>query len=79
MEPDWPTLITKHSDGIDLDTATKEELEEYVKTKIHVHTEADFTDYTLWAIFQEEFEAFTTDDFKKLRTDTRARLCTYLL
>ena len=50
-----------------------------MKTKMHVYIEADFTDYILWAIFQEEFGAFTIDDFRKLRTDTRARLRTHLL
>jgi hypothetical protein len=79
MEPSWNKKIAKHSDGINAAKATKEELAEYVATKIYVHVLEEFTDYTLWTVVQEEFEGFTIDDFKKMRSDTRAKLRTHLL
>jgi hypothetical protein len=39
----------------------------------------EFTDYTLWTVFQEEFYGFTADNFKRIRADTRAKLPTHLL
>ena len=34
----------------------------------------EFTDYTLWTVFQEEFYGFTADDFKKMHSKLRAKL-----
>ena len=34
----------------------------------------EFIDYTLWTIFQEEFHRFTADDFKRMRSELRAKL-----
>jgi hypothetical protein len=50
-----------------------------VETKIYVYEYHNFTDYTLWTVFQEDFEDFTADTFGKVRVDTRARLRTHLL
>ncbi|RDW75512.1 hypothetical protein BP6252_06654 [Coleophoma cylindrospora] len=74
----WTARIMKHAEGITL-TTSKEDLNEYALTKMHVHTEADFTDYTLWMVFKEEFESFTESTFKKLRVDVRAKLRIHLL
>ena len=74
MELSWAEKITKHSDGIIAATATKEELGEYVTTKVYIHVQEEFTDYTLWTVFQEEFHGFTADDFKRMRSKLRAKL-----
>ena len=79
MELSWADKITKHGYGIVAATATKEDLVEYVTTKMHVHVQEDFTDYTLWTVFLEEFNGFTADDFKRLRSDIRAKLRAHLL
>ena len=79
MELLWAEKITKHDNGIIAATTTKEELGEYVTTKVYIYIQEEFTDYILWTVFQEEFEGFTADDFKRMRTDTRAQLRTHLL
>jgi len=35
--------------------------------------------YILQLLFQEEFKGFTIKDFRKIRSITKAKLCTYLL
>ena len=71
--------IEKHGYGTDTATAAKNDLEEYVKTKMHVHVREDFSDNAVWYAFKEEFEDFAADDFRKLRTDTRIKLRLHLL
>jgi sulfur transfer complex TusBCD TusB component (DsrH family) len=39
----------------------------------------EFTDYTLWTVFQEEFYRFTVNNFKRMRSKLRAKLQIYLL
>jgi hypothetical protein len=39
----------------------------------------EFIDYILWTIFQEEFYKFTTNNFKRIHANTRAKLRIYLL
>ena len=74
MELLWAEKITKHNNRIIAATATKEELGEYVTIKVYIHIQEEFTDYTLWTIFQEEFHGFTTDDFKRIYSKLRAKL-----
>ena len=59
---------------MDVATALKEDLEEYVETKIYKYIYKNFTDYILWSLFQEDFKGFTADNFKKIRTDIRSKL-----
>ena len=47
MELLWAKKITKHSNGIIAATATKEKLGEYITTKVYIHIQEEFTDYTL--------------------------------
>ena len=51
MASEWETKIARHADGIDLTTATKDELAEYVNTKIYENKKGNFTDCTLWSLF----------------------------
>ena len=39
----------------------------------------EFTDYTLWIIFQEEFHGFTANDFKRIYFKLRVKLRIHLL
>jgi len=50
-----------------------------METKIYKYIYENFMDYTLWLLFQEEFEGFTIKDFRKIRSITRAKLRTHLL
>jgi hypothetical protein len=76
-ELSWPLKIEKWGDGIDPTSASKTELGEYVDTKLHIYEE--FSDYTLWSLFQEDFAGWTSENFKTLRNDTRAKLRLHLL
>ena len=76
---EWQEKILKYSDGIAAATASKDELGDYVATKVYVHTQENFTDYTLWTVFKEEFKGFTTKDFRRMQTNIRAKLRTHLL
>ena len=39
----------------------------------------EFTDYTLWTIFQEEFHGFTANNFKRMHSKLRVKLQIHLL
>ena len=71
--------IIKYSNGIIAAIAIKEELGEYITTKIYIYMQEEFTDYTLQTIFQEEFYKFTADDFKRIYFKLRVKLQIYLL
>jgi hypothetical protein len=75
----WDEKIKKHGYGIDPEAASKDEMEEYALTKIYLHEKEDFSDYNLWFIFKEEFENWTEDNLKALRTDTKMKLRRHLL
>ena len=45
--PKWAEKILKHRDGIDIANAIKDELGEYIKTKIYIYIWKNFTDYIL--------------------------------
>jgi hypothetical protein len=46
----------KWGDGIDLTTASKGDLREYVDTIIYIYLLEGFLDSTLWTLFRKEFE-----------------------
>jgi hypothetical protein len=54
--------------------AIKEELGEYVTIKVYIYVQEEFTDYTLWTVFQEEFYRFTINDFKRICSKLRVKL-----
>ena len=66
--------IIKHSDGIILAIAIKEELGEYITIKVYIYVQEEFMDYTLQTIFQEKFYGFTADDFKRIYSKLKAKL-----
>ena len=66
--------IIKYSNRIIAATAIKEELGEYITTKVYIYMQEEFIDYTLWTIFQEEFHGFTADDFKKIYSKLKVKL-----
>jgi hypothetical protein len=51
MEIDWKERIAKYGYGIDLETATNDDLTEYVKTKMHLYTRHNLIDFLLWTVF----------------------------
>jgi hypothetical protein len=78
-EKEWAEMASKYGYGIDADEATKEEMVEFVQTVIYLHKTEDLTDNDLWLVFQEQFEGFTVESFKKIRTETRSKLRRHLL
>ena len=58
MEIDQKERITKYSNKINLETATDNNLVEYIKTKIHLYTRHNLTDFLLQIAFQENFKDF---------------------
>ena len=52
---------------------------EFVQTTMYLHNEQDLTDTNLWAVFQEQYEGFTAESFKKIHTDVRSKLQKHLL
>jgi len=79
IDSKWKERIARHGYRIDIATALEEDLEEYMETKIYKYIYKNFMDYILWSLFQEEFEGFTIEDFRKIRFVTRVKLHTYLL
>ena len=51
MDPEWKERIARHGYGINITTALKEDLEEYMETKIYKYIYENFTDHTLWLLF----------------------------
>jgi len=51
MEIDWKERIARYGYGIDIATASEEDLEEYMETKIYEYIYKNFTDYILWLLF----------------------------
>ena len=79
MDFKWKERIARYSYKINIATALKEDLEEYIETKIYKYIYKNFMDYILWLLFQEEFKGFTIKDFRKICPITKVKLCTYLL
>jgi hypothetical protein len=63
---DWDRLERLHAYRINTGKAIEDQVEEYVLTKIHIYEKDNFTDYTLWEVFAEDFHNFVLDDFKIL-------------
>ena len=79
MDPEQKERIARYSYRINIVTALKEDLEEYIKIEIYKYIYKNFTDYILQLLFQEEFKGFTIKDFGKICPITRAKLRAYLL
>ncbi|KAL4861316.1 hypothetical protein BDV12DRAFT_69763 [Aspergillus spectabilis] len=77
-EPDTmaPSSIEGVDWEIDLSTATKQDLDEYVQAMEFDNT---ILDYNLWTVFQELFEGWEVKHFKQINPRRRAALRTNLL
>ena len=64
MDVDWNARIKRWRDGIDKETASKDQFLEYLLTKLYEYDESKVTDHNLWELFREDFEGFTTETFK---------------
>ena len=78
-EEEWAKMVIEYRYRIDADEATKEELAEFVQTMIYIHETEDLIDNDLWLVFQEQFEGFTVESFRKIHIETRSKLRRHLL
>ena len=76
---EWRDMMEKFKDGIDTAKTTKDELGDYIETRIHVYTQDNFKDYTLWGIYLEDFCEWTMEDFRRARTNAKSKLRALLL
>ena len=53
--------MVKWSDGIKLDTTTKQDLEEYTATKCYKYIERKINNDNLQEVYKYDFEGFTTE------------------
>ena len=79
MDLEWAEKVFRLGDRVDTKNATQGDLKEYIATKIYLYNYKNFTDFSLWTIFKEEFKNFTATNFKRLYISTRSKLRTHLL
>jgi hypothetical protein len=58
--------IRKWENGINISQATKEDLHDYCKARIHYYTINRQSDENLWDLFQEDFKDFDTTAFGQI-------------
>ena len=56
----WRARLRKWKNGIDSETVTTPELQEFLETKLYEYTKYRLHDKDLWDTFQEDFEGITT-------------------
>ena len=74
----WRARIKRWEDGVKLGTATKEDLQEYLSTKLYQYTLNKTTDDNLWDLFKDDFKDFDTATFNRLTCTEIQGLRTYL-
>ena len=79
MDSEWKERITRYSYRINIVTALKENLEEYIEIKIYKYIYKNSMDYILQLLFQEKFKGFTIKDFGKIYPIIKVKLRTHLL
>ena len=74
---DWEERTRKWDQGIDPETITTEELQEFTQTKIHEYISDRTSDSNLWDLFQDDFKGITNTKLKTLnrRDLLRLRAC----
>lgn len=73
-DPNWKAIIKKWDCGIDVQTATTEELNEYVESRAIAYEADQLCDTDLWEVFKVEFKAFTIAVFAKVSTKKLVQL-----
>jgi hypothetical protein len=75
---DWKGRSKKWGFGIDPKNSTKDELEEYIQTKIYEYTQYKMGDEDLWDLFTDDFKGFTAEIFGRIRRQDQLSLRSYL-
>jgi len=61
----WSKRITKWKNGIDLNKSTKDDITEYIQTKLYYYVVDRVQDDDLWELFQIDFSHFDAELFKE--------------
>lgn len=76
LAQDWGAKVLKWKYGIDVTTATDEDILDYMQTKLYDYMSDGVSDDDLWELFQDDFKDFTVDMFTRNRRETqRLRTC----
>ena len=75
----WPTEIQRWQYGIDVNTATREDLVSYTKTKTYQYTAFNVVDADLWELFTHDFKDFSSALFQMIPRIQLQNLRTTLL
>jgi len=77
---DWNKEIDKWKYGMDINEASKDDLNIYTQAKIHQYIYNKSIDSDLWELYQDDFKDFDIDIFLQLilsvRQELRKHLCT---
>jgi hypothetical protein len=63
---EWKARRKKWRYGIDITTSTKDDLSEYLNTKLCQYALYDSSDDNLWELFKLDFKGFTQVAFNRL-------------
>ena len=61
----WKARIKKWRKGVDIE-ANKEELDEFVQTKVFEYKLDKRSDFNLWDLFKDDFKDFTAKTFREI-------------
>jgi hypothetical protein len=67
-DPNWKEIIRKWDCGIDVQSATTEQLNEYVESRAIVYEADKMCDEDLWEVYKTDFKTFTTAVFGKVNS-----------
>ena len=77
-EDEWKEKIKKWENGINPVTTTKEDLQEYLDTKLYQYSIDRTTDDNLWDLFKDDFKSFDLLAFNRYNRTELQRLRSYL-
>jgi hypothetical protein len=75
---DWTVQGNQWKNGIDLATATNQDLEDFTQYKLWEYERDNLVDTQLWTDFADDFETFTIDIFLKIPMPTLQDIFNYL-
>jgi hypothetical protein len=67
----WNEKVKKWRYGIDMDNVERDDVQEYIQTKLHFYVEDKVQDSDLWELFLEDFKDFSADVFKQHQRETQ--------
>ena len=67
----WNEKVKKWRYGIDINNAERDEVQEYIQTKLYFYVEDKVQDSDLWELFREDFKDFSANVFKQHQRETQ--------